>query len=50
MPPVCRFTPSCSEYTKLAVMKYGTVKGIWKGIKRISRCNPFFTGGIDNLE
>ncbi|OGL43759.1 MAG: membrane protein insertion efficiency factor YidD [Candidatus Schekmanbacteria bacterium RBG_13_48_7] len=50
LPPVCRFTPSCSEYTKLAVMKYGAVTGTWKGIKRIFKCNPFFAGGMDNLE
>ena len=35
----CRFTPSCSEYMILAVKKYGTIKGIVMGIKRIFRCH-----------
>jgi len=35
----CRFTPSCSEYMILAVTKYGTIKGVFMGIKRISRCH-----------
>jgi len=43
----CRFTPSCSEYAKIAIQRYGLVKGIWMGLKRIARCNPFFPGGHD---
>ncbi|MFN4245219.1 MAG: membrane protein insertion efficiency factor YidD [Brevinematia bacterium] len=43
----CRFYPTCSEYTKEAIIKYGTVKGIWLGIKRIIKCNPFNPGGYD---
>ena len=46
-PPVCRFTPTCSEYTKQAIMKYGVIKGGWLGIKRICRCHPFNPGGYD---
>ncbi len=34
----CRFTPSCSEYTYQAVAKYGIVKGLFLGVKRILRC------------
>jgi len=43
----CRFYPSCSEYTYLAIEKYGTKKGLWRGTKRILKCNQWFQGGID---
>ena len=46
----CRFYPTCSEYTKQAVDKYGIIKGNILGIYRILRCNPFSHGGIDNLK
>lgn len=46
---VCRFTPTCSEYTYQAVVKYGTIKGITKGLGRILRCNPWNKGGYDPL-
>ena len=46
-PPVCRFTPTCSEYMKQAVIKYGVIKGGWLGIKRICRCHPLNPGGYD---
>ncbi len=46
-PPVCRFYPTCSEYTKQAIIKYGIIKGIWLGIKRILKCHPFNEGGYD---
>lgn len=42
----CLFTPSCSEYMLQAVEKYGVIKGVGKGIKRIRRCHPP-NGGID---
>ena len=48
--PSCKFQPTCSEYTKQAIEKYGVIKGIIKGIKRILRCNPFSKGGYDPLE
>jgi len=46
-PPSCRFTPTCSQYTFEAVEKYGPMKGLFLGFKRILRCNPFFPGGED---
>jgi putative membrane protein insertion efficiency factor len=47
LPPACRFTPTCSEYTVEAIGKYGFVKGAWLGVKRLSRCHPFSQGGYD---
>lgn len=47
LPPSCRFYPSCSEYMLQAVSKYGALKGVWLGIKRILRCHPFHPGGYD---
>lgn len=46
-PPVCRFEPSCSEYTRQAIVKYGFVKGTAMGTWRICRCHPFSEGGYD---
>jgi putative membrane protein insertion efficiency factor len=43
----CRFTPSCSQYMLDALEKYGLTRGLCKGVWRIVRCNPFFTGGDD---
>jgi len=45
----CMFYPTCSEYAKQAIQKYGVLKGFWLGFKRILRCNPFSEPGIDNL-
>lgn len=47
LPPVCRFTPGCSEYFILAVKKYGPVVGAAKGAWRVCRCNPWCQGGYD---
>jgi len=44
---VCRFYPSCSEYMYTAVERYGVVRGVWLGIKRLVRCQPFSRGGYD---
>lgn len=44
----CRFYPTCSEYSYLAIKKYGIIKGIYKGSKRILKCNPLCEGGVDN--
>jgi len=46
----CKYYPSCSEYTRQAIEKYGSIKGVFLGIKRILRCNPFSEGGYDPLK
>lgn len=46
----CKFYPTCSEYTKQAIDKYGAWKGSYLGIYRILRCNPFSKGGYDPLK
>ncbi|MEX2012600.1 MAG: membrane protein insertion efficiency factor YidD [Patescibacteria group bacterium] len=43
----CRFQPTCSEYTKDAVARYGVIKGLYLGSKRVSRCHPGKIGGYD---
>jgi hypothetical protein len=47
LPSACRYYPSCSDYMRQAVEKYGPARGIWMGIKRIARCHPFHQGGLD---
>jgi uncharacterized protein len=42
----CRFEPSCSEYMILAIIKYGVIQGIKKGINRLFRCK-MPNGGVD---
>ncbi|MGL1930765.1 MAG: membrane protein insertion efficiency factor YidD [Desulfotalea sp.] len=49
-PPVCRFTPSCSEYMILAVEKHGVIRGLALGLWRILRCHPFSRGGYDPVK
>ena len=46
---VCRFQPTCSEYTYQAVDRYGVFRGVWRGVKRVVRCHPFSSGGSDPL-
>ncbi|MGD0898071.1 MAG: membrane protein insertion efficiency factor YidD [Thermoguttaceae bacterium] len=43
----CRFEPSCSAYFIGAVRKYGSIRGVWRGICRVCRCHPWNPGGYD---
>ena len=45
----CVFFPTCSEYTKQAVEKYGVFKGLFLGFRRILRCHPWQKEHIDPL-
>ena len=46
-PPACRFTPTCSEYARQALKKYGPIKGLALAIWRILKCNPWGGSGYD---
>jgi len=46
-PSSCRYYPTCSTYTIMAIEKYGLLKGGLKAVWRILRCNPWSKGGID---
>jgi len=48
-PPVCRFTPTCSEYAVAAVERYGVLRGGLLAAKRLVKCHPFHPGGYDPL-
>ena len=43
----CIYTPSCSEYARQAIVKYGVIKGGGLAVRRIARCHPFSEGGYD---
>ena len=47
LPPMCRFEPTCSIYMMQAIEKYGALRGMWLGIRRLSRCHVFNPGGWD---
>ncbi len=47
LPRACRFSPTCSEYARLAILKHGIVRGSALGVGRLLRCQPLHPGGID---
>lgn len=47
LPSACRFHPTCSEYMMQAVRKHGVARGVWLGLRRLSRCHPWNPGGLD---
>jgi uncharacterized protein len=47
LPSACRFHPTCSEYMREAIERYGAGKGVWMGLRRLAKCHPLHTGGFD---
>jgi putative membrane protein insertion efficiency factor len=47
LPPSCRFTPTCSEYARLALLKHGLLRGLALTAGRLLRCQPLHPGGVD---
>jgi putative membrane protein insertion efficiency factor len=43
----CRYVPSCSQYASEAVQKFGAARGSWLAVRRLMRCHPFGSSGID---
>jgi putative membrane protein insertion efficiency factor len=46
---ICTYQPSCSEFTRQAILKFGLIPGSILGLKRIIDCNPFSHGGFDPI-
>lgn len=47
LPSACRFHPTCSDYMREAVLRYGPARGLLMGLRRLSRCHPWNPGGLD---
>ncbi|MCD6463737.1 MAG: membrane protein insertion efficiency factor YidD [Thermotogae bacterium] len=46
-PPVCRFTPTCSHYMYESIKRFGVMRGLYLGVKRLLKCHPWHPGGHD---
>lgn len=46
-PASCRYTPSCSEFARIAVERHGAARGAWLAVRRVARCHPFGGHGSD---
>jgi len=49
LPPVCRFTPSCSAYAIEALRVHGVTRGCWLTVRRLLRCGPWHPGGTGSV-
>ncbi len=47
LPRACRFSPTCSEYAWLCIVRHGALKGAWRAALRVMRCSPLSAGGVD---
>ena len=47
LPSACRFHPTCSDYMRQAIERYGAARGVWLGLKRLAKCHPMHEGGFD---
>jgi len=47
LPSACRYVPTCSEFARAAVLKYGLARGSGLAARRLLRCHPFHAGGFD---
>jgi putative membrane protein insertion efficiency factor len=47
LPPSCRYEPTCSEYARIAIERYGAGRGSWLALRRLARCHPFGGSGLD---
>lgn len=45
----CRFYPTCSHYAISALEIHGAVRGSWLTIRRLAKCHPLHTGGVDEV-